>query len=336
MVLQSCINEREETYEALPLVFQKPSNFPEAIYDLKSNPITDKGFELGKKLFYDGRLSGDGTISCAFCHIQKHGFTHHGHRLSHGINGGEGVRNSQPIQNLAFQDQFAWDGATGILDLFPIIPITNEKEMGSSLKEIVSKLRKDPSYRKLFNAAFDNGLINGENILKAFAQFMVMMVSANSKYDRYVRNEPNGTLTEKEKKGLQVFKNKCASCHATDLFTDNSFRNNGLPVDPTLNDLGRMRVTFTNEEDKYKFKVPSLRNVALTGPYMHDGRFGSLESVLDFYSDGVQETQNLDPLLKQESGRPGINLTPQEKENIIAFLKTLTDEEFITDERFAE
>lgn len=327
--------KQEDVYTNVELAFEQPSNFPEPHYNLSSNPITEKGFELGKKLFYEGKLSSDGVVSCAFCHQQKFAFTHHGHQLSHGVEDRVGTRNTPPIQNMAFQKQFSWDGAAFHLDIFPIIPITNPVEMDETVTNILEKLQQDAAYRKLFSQAFEDGEINADNTFKAMSQFMLMMVSANSKYDKYVRVEKGGEFSEQEKKGLELFKSKCASCHTSDLFTDDAFRNNGLPINPEINDLGRMTVTLL-EEDKYKFKVPSLRNIELTAPYMHDGRFGSLKSVLNFYATGVQETQNLDPILKNENGTIGIALNEQEKENIIAFLKTLTDEEFITDKRFTE
>ncbi|UTD15920.1 c-type cytochrome [Tenacibaculum mesophilum] len=327
--------KQEDVYTNVELAFEQPSNFPEPHYNLSSNPITEKGFELGKKLFYEGKLSSDGVVSCAFCHQQKFAFTHHGHQLSHGVEDRVGTRNTPPIQNMAFQKQFSWDGAAFHLDIFPIIPITNPVEMDETVTNILEKLQQDAVYRKLFSQAFEDGEINADNTFKAMSQFMLMMVSANSKYDKYIRVEKGGEFSEQERKGLELFKSKCASCHTSDLFTDDAFRNNGLPINPEINDLGRMTVTLL-EEDKYKFKVPSLRNIELTTPYMHDGRFGSLKSVLNFYATGVQETQNLDPILKNENGTIGIALNEQEKENIIAFLKTLTDEEFITDKRFTE
>ncbi|REH56518.1 cytochrome c peroxidase [Tenacibaculum gallaicum] len=327
--------KQEDVYTNVELAFEQPSNFPEPHYNLSSNPITEKGFELGKKLFYEGKLSSDGVVSCAFCHQQKFAFTHHGHQLSHGVEDREGTRNTPPVQNMAFQKQFSWDGAAFHLDIFPIIPITNPVEMDETVTNILEKLQEDVTYRKLFSQAFEDGEINADNTFKAMSQFMLMMVSANSKYDKYVRVEKGGEFSKQEKKGLALFKAKCASCHTSDLFTDDAFRNNGLPINPEINDLGRMTVTLL-EEDKYKFKVPSLRNIELTAPYMHDGRFGSLKSVLNFYATGVQETQNLDPILKNKNGTIGIPLNEQEKEDIIAFLKTLTDEEFITDKRFAE
>lgn len=327
-------DSEQSGYIDVPLEFSVPSNFPPLAYNLETNPPTQKGFELGKKLFYDGRLSSDGVISCGFCHEQSSAFTHHGHTFSQGANGVNGTRNTPSIQNLAFQDAFMYDGASDHLDLQPIIPLTSEIEMDGNLESIVAMLNSDPEYRKLFGAAFPNKPINTENMLKALSQFMVMVTSSNSKFDKYRRNEPGGNLNETELQGYAVFSNKCASCHATDLFTDHSFRNNGLPVNPLINDVGRFRVTEL-ETDRYKFKVPSLRNVEKTAPYMHDGRFGSLEAVLNHYADGIQNSPTLDPILNQ-NGNLGIALSAVEKTQIIAFLKTLTDYEYLSDSRFSE
>ncbi len=335
LTVTACSPDNDE-YRAInePLTFTVPSNFPELQYDLTANPPTEKGFELGKKLFYDGKLSANGFISCGFCHEQRFAFTHHGHQFSHGIDDKEGTRNTPAIQNAAFMTEFAWDGATSHLDLFPVIPITNEVEMGETVSNVISKIRADREYRELFAEAFENGEVNNENFFKALSQFMVMMVSSNSRYDKYVRGEQGGNFTPEEERGLQLFRQKCAGCHATDLFTDHSFRNNGLPPNPSLDDTGRMEVSGS-KSDRYKFKVPSLRNVAVTKPYMHDGRFGSLESVLNFYSSGVVESDNLDPLLKT-GDTPGIALTTEEKSVLIAFLQTLTDDNYLNDERFSE
>ena len=324
------------TYVAIPLEIETPSNFPEVVYNTDSNPITQAGFELGKKLFYEGKLSANNAISCAECHEQAFAFTHHEHTVSHGVNDAEGIRNSQPIQNLAFYNKFMWDGASEHLDLQPIIPITSDLEMGESLANVIDKLSAEEAYQNLFTKAFENGNINSENMLKALSQFMLVMTSANSKYDKYVRNEDNVTLTTIELDGLSTFQNKCASCHATDLFTDQSYRNTGLFVNPRLNDQGRYSIT-EEDADLYKFRVPSLRNAEVSNPYMHDGRFATLEAVLDFYDSGVtQNHNNLDPLLIQEDGSLGIPLTDYEKESLIAFIHTLTDTQFLTDERFAE
>lgn len=336
LVLFSCSNsENIATYEAVPLTVDWPSNFPEITYNLDNNPLTDAGVELGKKLFYEGRLSSNNAIACAFCHEQAFAFTHHGHNLSHGVNGGIGFRNAQPIQNMAYQTSFMWNGSATHLDLQPIIPITSEVEMGETLSNVVQKLSSDSYYQEQFARAFDDGEVSSENILKALSQFMLVMVSSNSKYDKYVRNEENTTLTLIEQDGLNVFEAKCASCHATDLFTDQSFRNNGLSINPQLNDLGRYEIG-NNPDDLYKFKVPSLRNVEVTYPYMHDGRFATLEAVLNFYDSGLTDNGNVDASLLKADGSYGIDLSDYEKESIIAFLKTLTDYEFLEDERFAE
>ena len=332
--LVSCASDSESEYQNIPIAYQVPSNFPPMAYNMANNPLTEKGFELGKKIFYDGRLASDGVVSCGFCHIQEDAFTHHGHNFSHGVGEAIGTRNAQPIQNMAFQTQFMWDGAADHIELVSMIPIASEIEMNGDFSAIIAMMKNDANYRKLYKQAFENGEINAENMLKALAQFMTMLTSSNSKFDKYRRNEPGGTLTQDELEGYQIFNQKCASCHATDLFTDNSFRNNGLAINPAINDLGRYRVT-ENEQDKYKFKVPSLRNIEKTAPYMHDGRLFTLEAVLNHYASGVVHTQNLDPILNT-NGTLGIPLTAAEKSKIIAFLKTLTDHQFLTDRRFAE
>lgn len=332
--LVGCASDTESEYQNIPIAYQVPSNFPPMTYNMANNPLTEKGFELGKKIFYDGRLASDGVVSCGFCHIQEDAFTHHGHNFSHGVGEAIGTRNAQPIQNMAFQTQFMWDGAADHIELVSMIPIASEIEMNGDFSAIIAMMKNDANYRKLYKQAFENGEINAENMLKALAQFMTMLTSSNSKFDKYRRNEPGGTLNQDELEGYQIFNQKCASCHATDLFTDDSFRNNGLAINPAINDLGRYRVT-ENEQDKYKFKVPSLRNIEKTAPYMHDGRLFTLEAVLNHYASGVVHTQNLDPILNA-NGTLGIPLTASEKSKIIAFLKTLTDHQFLTDRRFAE
>lgn len=334
-VFLSCDTSDEESeYVNVPLNLEVPSNFPPATFNTTNNPITEKGFELGKKLFYDGRLASDGVISCGFCHIQQDAFTHHGHSLSHGVNNNVGTRNTPPIQNLAFQTTFMWDGATSHLDLQPIIPFTSPIEMDGNFSSAIAMMKNDPVYVKLFSQAFTDKQVNSENMLKALGQFMAMMVTSNSRFDKFRRNESGGNLTTEEQDGYAIFNQKCATCHATDLFTDNSFRNNGLPINPVLNDVGRYRVTLL-DADLYKFKVPSLRNIELTAPYMHDGRFFTLDAVLNHYSSGMVNSATLDPSLNT-GGALGIPLSNQEKQKLIAFLKTLTDHEFISNPRFAE
>lgn len=334
-VLSCAKSDTIDGYEAVPIDFSVPSNFPPLQYNLENNPLTEAVFNLGKELFYEGKLSSNNSIPCAFCHEQAFAFTHHGHTLSHGVNGGIGLRNAPPIQNMAYQSEFMWDGAATHLDLQPILPITSELEMGETLSNVIEKLKADSKYQNAFSRAFEDGEINSENMLKALSQFMIVMVSSNSKYDKYVRQEENVQLTQIETDGLSFFENKCATCHATDLFTDQSYRDNGLPINPLLDDKGRFNV-FEDPNDLYKFKVPSLRNIEQTNPYMHDGRLSTLEAVLTFYDTGIVDNGNVDPILLKPDGTYGISLNAYEKESIIAFLKTLTDTEFLQDERFSE
>ena len=255
--------------------------------------------------------------------------------MSHGVDGALGTRNAQPLHNLAFMKEFTWDGAATHLDLQPIIPITAEVEMNETFSNVLKKIEAQPEYVQLFAAAFEDQQINSENLLKALSQFMVLMVSANSKFDKIERNE-GSVFKEDEAAGYELFKSKCASCHSGTLFTDQSYRNNGLSVDTLYNDIGRKRVTGF-EEDIYKFKVPTLRNIELTFPYMHDGRLKTLKDVLDHYTDGIVDSPTLDPAFKNpDTETVGLSITEEEKEQIIAFLETLTDDDYLNDERFSE
>ncbi|AXY72647.1 cytochrome-c peroxidase [Paraflavitalea soli] len=313
--------------------FPRPSNFPAPVYDFSKNKFTKIKVELGRRLFYDGILSKNGTISCGTCHIQAAAFSHHGHRLSHGIFDSLGARNAPALQNLAWAKAFMWDGGVPDLDLQPLVPITSHVEMGESMANVVEKISKDPYYPTYFGAAFGNREITTARVMQALSQFMAAMVSANSKYDKVMRKEDSVTFTDTEAKGYAVFKAQCASCHKEPFFTDFSFRNNGLY--PYSEDYGRMGIT-TRQSDKYRFKVPSLRNVALTAPYMHDGRFKNLDFVLQHYVIDIQPTDNIDPLLMQPSGRTGLPLTPADKEALKAFLYTLTDSTFLKNKGLAE
>lgn len=330
-----------ETAEPTPVNWQKPAHFPDPVYDLSRNPLTAEGVELGRFLFYDGILSRTNLIGCGTCHQQQAAFTHHGHELSHGVDDLLGVRNSPTIQNMAWNTSFFWDGGVHDMDLVPFNPIENPVEMDLKVAAVLEKLRKTPNatskipvnYPKMFKAAFGTDEINSERMMKALSQFMMTLVSANSKYDYYKAGDASA-LNAQEKEGLRIFQAKCSACHKGELFTDNSFRNNGLS--PMRNDdQGRFAITG-KDGDQYKFKVPSLRNVGLTGPYMHDGRYHTLEEVMDHYSDSVQKTATLDPLLIQADGKAGIALTASEKTSLIAFLKSLSDDQFIKDARFAD
>lgn len=320
----------KEAIEAF-IGFQPPAHFPAPVYHFTTNEVTKAGFELGRKLFYDPILSANNTISCGSCHIQTSAFTHHGHSVSHGIYDRLGTRNSPPIINLAWSPSFMWDGGVVDLDLQPIAPITNHVEMDDSVANVLTRLRNSTSYPALFKNAFGTEEITSARFLKALSQFMVMCVSSNSKYDSVKQQQASFTATEQA--GYALFQQKCNNCHKEPLFTDYSFRNNGI-VPSTLDDQGRYLVTL-NETDKYKFKVPSLRNLAYTPPYMHDGRFLTLDAVFDHYTSQVQETPNLDPLLKQ-NGQLGIALTTEERMAITAFLNTLNDKQFLLNKQLAE
>ncbi|RYU94512.1 cytochrome c peroxidase [Emticicia agri] len=314
-----------------PELFSVPANFPKPSYHFESNPLSTAGVELGKTLFYDAILSADNTVSCGSCHQQSASFTQHGHVLSHGVNDKLTKRNSMPLFNLAWSSSFGWDGGVHDLDFFAVSPITNPAEMDESLANVLDKLRNSPQYPALFKNAFGSEEINTERFLKALSQFMLTMVSANSKYDRYMRKE-GVKLTETESEGLALFQQKCASCHSGTLFTDFSFRNNGLF--PNADDKGKFEITH-DEADQFKFKVPSLRNLTYTAPYMHDGRFSSLAEVLEHYASKIEKTPSLDALLMKD-GKPGISLNADEQQKIIAFLQTLDDEDFVKNTLFSE
>jgi len=279
------------------------------------------------KLFYDPLLSRDNTISCASCHLQATGFTHVDHDLSHGIEGKIGTRNSLALMNLAWSKNFMWDGGVNHLDVQPIAPITSAVEMDETLDNVVSKLQKSEKYQKLFYDAFETRKITGQLTLKALSQFLLMLKTSNSKYDKVIRKE--AVFTENEQKGYESFKVNCASCHQEPLFTNNKFENNGLPLDSTLNDLGRMKITQNPKDDRL-FKVPTLRNIKFTFPYMHDGRFKSLNEVIKHYNSGIQVSKTTSKQLLKP-----MHLSDNDRTDLEAFLKTLTDNEFLFDKRFS-
>lgn len=310
-----------------PIAFKVPKGWPRPVYDFSKNPLTEEGFALGKKLFYDGRLSKDGNFSCGTCHQQFGAFNTYDHSLSHGFNNALTTRNAPGLFNLAWQKDFMWDGGINHLDLQPLAPITAENEMAETLENVITKLKADKEYRKLFKAAFGDETINTQRIGKALSQFMLQLVSSNSKYDKVKRGEASFILPEQL--GYQIFLQKCASCHTEPLFTDYSYRNIGLKMDDVLKDPGRMRIT-NRSEDSLKFKVPSLRNVAMTFPYGHDGRFFSLMNVFEHYRKNMVVSATTDPLFHNK-----LALSNYEIGQLTAFLYTLTDSSFLKDPRFA-
>jgi len=309
-----------------PLYFEVPRAWPEPKYDFKKNPLTEEGFQLGRHLFYDPILSRDNTISCQSCHLQQTGFTHVDHQLSHGIEGKIGTRNAMVLINLAWNKNFMWDGGVNNIEMQAINPITSPFEMDETLENVVTKLQNSSKYRTLFSKAFGDEKVTSQRLLKALAQFTVMLKSSNSKYDKVMRKE--AVYNEREQRGYDLFKVNCASCHKEPLFSNDKFENNGLTIDTTLNDFGRIKIT-NKKEDYLRFKVPTLRNVQYTFPYMHDGRFKTLTEVVKHYN-----SLGNDKSLPKELAKP-MNLSDNDRVDLVLFLKTLTDNEFLFDKRFS-
>lgn len=323
-LLASCSND---DYEPLvrdnpELSINIPVDFPQVNNSFYTNKPTKYGVTLGEKLFHEKRFSADNTISCASCHIKSSAFADNNVQAI-GIEGRIGLRNTPPIQNLAFMRFYNWDGSKLSLENQPIVPIITHEEMDSSILEVIGKIQNDGSYRELFQKTFGDENITPERIYRSIAQYEYTLISANSKYDKVKRNK--ATFTENEMKGYQVFQQKCATCHSTELFTDQSFRNIGFPINTNSNEAGRARVTGSMDE-YMSFRLPSLRNVEYTAPYGSFGQFATLKDVLDYFDNGVVDADNLDPVFKNNGNR--IPLTEQEKEDLISFMKTLSDLEF--------
>lgn len=308
-------------------VFTVPAGWPQPVYDFRANPVTAAGFALGRQLFHDPQLSRDGTIACASCHQQFAAFAHYDHAVSHGIDNQNGTRNAPGLFNLAWQPQLMWDGSAHHLELQPLGPIVNPLEMDQDLPGLLAKLRADPAYPPRFAAAFGSPDIDSQRLLRALAQFTGTLVSANSRYDRYQAGD-HGALDSVEQAGLASFRARCASCHVEPLFSDFSYRGNGLDAVPA--DAGRAKVSGL-EQDRGRFRVPSLRNIGLTPPYMHDGRFDTLEQVVEHYRHGIQDSTALDPRL-----RGGVDIDDGERDALLAFLRTLDDPAFTHDPRYAD
>lgn len=301
-----------------------------------NNPQTAEGIALGKKLFFDRILSADGTQSCASCHAPQNAFTDNT-PTSDGIDGIFGNRNSMPLFNLAwnYSERFTWDGKELSLERQAEEPVQNPIEMHSNWDNVVTRLQDHPEYPELFDLAFKTSTITKALTTKAIAQFERTLISANSKFDRYSLGQ--ATLTPQELNGLDIFlredKGDCFHCHGNPnnpLWTDNDFHNNGL--DTTFSDLGLGGVTG-DPGDNGKFRTPSLRNLAYTSPYMHDGRFATLEEVIDHYSEGLKDSPTVDPLMKKVD-EGGVQLTTQEKADLKAFLLSLSDPSFINNPEF--
>ncbi len=298
------------------------------------NPLTVEGVYLGRKLFYEKMLSNDMTMSCATCHKQENGFDDP-RPFSQGTNGVFGDRNAMAIINLGWSTSFFWDGRRQTLEGQAHDPVTNPIEMANKWPDVVARLQNSKVYPDLFFKAFGTRTVDSNLVVKAIAQFERTLVSYNSKFDKYYYGNDTTVFTQQEKNGLAIFKGKgmCNNCHLMNTqLADEVYRNNGLDANPK--DDGHMKFTG-KAEDRAKFKVPTLRNIANTAPYMHDSRFTTLEAVVDFYSSKVQQSSpNIDEHMPDFG--TGLNLSTQEKADLIAFLKTLTDNDFLTNPSFSE
>lgn len=315
---------RKNKLELTAYSVQIPAHFPATDY-YQRNPITKEGFELGRRLFYDRRFSVDGSISCGSCHEQIAAFGTYDHDLSHGVNGAHGIRNAMSLFNLAWQTSFGWDGKYNSMEAVYAAHISSSIEMGETVSNIINKLKADSRYSQQFKTVYGSTEIDQQRIFNALTQFVGALVSSTTKYDSVKQNL--ATFTASEQTGYAIFQNKCNSCHAEPLFTDLSYRNNGLPLNG-FNDKGRMNVTG-NKADSLKFRVPSLRNLFKSYPFIHDGRFIGFEQIFDHYQSGIVQSATLDPLLTN-----GISLSTAERTALVAFLRTLTDNKFTSNTGF--
>ena len=338
--LSSCSDE-DSGYQPVELTLEIPHIFSDNILSPVipiDNPQTSEGVLLGKKLFFDKILSGDQTIACASCHSPQSAFTNNT-PTSVGIDGVFGTRNSTPLFNLAwnYNERFAWDGKELSLERQALEPVENPIEMHSDWNDVIDRLQNHTEYPELFLKAFNTSTISKELAVKAIAQFERTLISANSKFDRFSLGQTN--LTPQELNGLDVFlredKGDCFHCHGNPnnpLWTDNEFHNNGL--DETFSDLGLGAVTG-DPNDNGKFRSPSLRNLDFTAPYMHDGRFLTLDEVINFYSEGLQNSATIDPLMKNLN-QGGVQLSSEDKADLKAFLLTLSDPSFANNPDFRD
>ena len=338
-LLMNCSSKEEEMYTPVPYVLEIPVLFQNKLIAPiipTNNPLTIEGVALGKKLFFDNMLSGNETQSCATCHNPTKAFTNN-QQFSEGIDGRFGTRNSMPLFNLAwnFDELFTWDGKEFSLEKQALEPVSNPLEMHADWEIVVKKLQNHAEYPVLFQQAFGSSTIDATLVTKAIAQFERTLISSNSKFDQYLLGEK--TLSPEEQRGFSIFmdeaKGDCFHCHGSNnnpLWTDQKFHNNGLDIE--FKDLGLGAITG-DPSDNGKFKSPSIRNLAFTAPYMHDGRFATLEEVIDHYSEGLKPSTTVDPLMKKVA-QGGVRLTPNEKTDLKAFLLSLSDSSFVNNPTF--
>ncbi len=325
----------------------KPYSFPQIRYFTimpvsAENPVTVNGADLGRHLFYDPILSSDSSVSCASCHKQQYAFSDSPNRLSKGMGGQLQSRNTLPLFNLAWYPKLFWDGRAATVEAQVFHPVRDHKEMNLNWTEVSKKVRRNKFYQKKFAAIYGKKIIDSSLISNVIAQFERTLISYNSKYDKVINKKAKFTLDELE--GLELMndmtKGNCLHCHTTDangLGTTGDFSNNGLDEvsdklkfkDPGLGSITK------NTNDYGKFKIPSLRNLLFTAPYMHDGRFNTLEEVLDFYSEGLKISPTVDSKMEFVH-KGGSKLTSYEKKKIVLFLNTLSDSAFISAKEFSD
>ncbi len=325
----------DNKFKATPFSLELPGHFAPMPMP-KDNPLTVEGVELGRHLFYEKKLSGDNTMNCATCHMAEFAFADTA-RVSEGIDGSKGTRQAMVLQNLGWAAPFFWDGRSKTLEEQALEPIMNPIEMKETWSNAVAELQNDPKYPNMFLKAFGTDQIDSTLCAKAMAQFMRTMVSGNSKFDSVVRGETVFTLDEQI--GFNLFVDlkgaDCQHCHpaTNSFFTDHSYQNNGMDV--TLKDMGLGAVTG-NPLDNGKFKIPSLRNIEYSAPYMHDGRFKKLEGVIKHYNSGVKSNSpNISPLM-EFAHQGGVKLTPKKTQQVLAFLCTLSDPSFLNNPAFSD
>lgn len=325
----SCVFDTLVPYQTTPYTIVTPIGFPDMDIS-ENNPMTLEGIALGKKLFHDPILSGDGTQSCASCHLQSAAFSDT-NRFSQGIDGLFGDRNASTIVNAGWNTTNFWDGRSITLEDQAFNPVVNPIEMNNTWPNVENTLNADTNYKELFRRAFNIQKIDSTHVVMAIAQFERTLISANSRYDKYLRQELQ--LTPSELNGFVIFNSEqgdCFHCHSTNMLMDNLFHNNGLDSEPFL-DNGLGEVTGL-ASDYGKFKTPTLRNIEFSAPYMHDGRFATLEEVVEHYNSGGKYSSTVDPLMKKLG--VGLQLTNQQKQDLIAFLKALSDPDFINNPDF--
>jgi len=322
-----------------PYKFPDPIAFPEMPVS-EDNPVTQEGVELGRFLFYDSILSSDYTISCASCHKQQFAFSDGGIQFSVGINGTKQKRNTPPLFNLAWYPALFWDGRAKSIEAQIFFPVRDHGEMNLDWNIAAKRITKNKLYREKFELVFGKEKIDSNLISKALAQFERTLISYNSKFDRVLRREDK--LTKKELRGFEIMNDQsmadCLHCHSSDanaLTTSLKFSNNGLDKIEDANNFSDLGLGGFSKikTDHGKFKIPSLRNIALTSPYMHDGRFKTLKEVINFYSEGLNRSVNIDSKMTRIH-QGGVQLNEYDKECLEAFLNTLTDSVFINNSEF--